>query len=690
MQAGEIVFPAFELPNSALRVLIVALIAGLPCVIVLAWFLDVTPTGIRITRRLASSLSEPTRETSAQAPAGETTSDGPSARGILSLEIVLLGIVVPLFAFAILLGYFTIRMDSPRSDANAPLVAPAPPATRAEAQVPSLAVLPFEDLSAAGSDGGFFARGMHEDILTRLSRVRPLKLISRTSVMGYAGTTKNLRQVGEELGVNHILEGSVRRTANQVRVTAQLIRAETDEHLWARHFDAGLEDVFAVQTQIADAIAVALESELAPGGEGMAEEVVPAAYDAYLKARDLHRNLDAEDRETLSRIRQLYETALQADPTLAPAYFHLAVLHAQSKWFGFDLTNLPGDLARRSLASAVQAGIPPDQHALVEGVLAYYLERDFGKALLHFEEAARRAPGSAEVLFYRAMILRRTGQLGSAIEAQRSALELDPLNLAYRDELALSLAFAGRLEEARAELVGILRVDPDRSRAQLQKWQLDLELDGRPDAVLEEMVLLADTRWQAPQYSLLETVSVLAQRSEEALALLDEQPPTNPGDGFRDYQRAVLEGARGDPVAMQGWLDRAWKKFFARRARAAEGEREAARAEGVEALLLAQGGEYDKALSLQEAVVERHPVERDLIEGAPPLWQLLDLQLRAGRTAAARRTLERLEKHVAVGSLLNGGYFVLSAWPGYEEARADADWSADLEEALPAYATAWP
>ena len=713
MQAGEIVFPAFELPNSALRVLIVALIAGLPCVIVLAWFLEVTPTGIRLTRRLASSLTEPHvpdpgRERSAASgdadpgsskssqgadspsPPADAATRGRPSQGMLSLEILLLGIVVPLFAFAILLGYFTMGMDAPAVDTKSRVAPPAAAVTPARSTARSLAVLPFEDMSAAGSDGGFFARGMHEDILTHLARVESLKLISRTSVMGYEGTTKNLRQIGQELGVDHILEGSVRRTATQVRVTAQLIRAETDEHLWARHFDAGLEDVFAVQTQIADAIALALETELAPAKEGPTEEVVPAAYDAYLKARDLHRNLDAEDREARERVRRLYETALQADPRLAAAHLHLGILHAESKWFGFDRAGVSEGLARRNLASAIRTGIPSDQHALAEGVLAYYLDRDFGKALLHLEEASRRAPSSAESTFYRAMILRRMGQLGPAIEAQRAALDLDPLNLAYRDELALSLAFAGRLEEARSELIDLLRVDPGRSRAQLQKWQLDLELDGQPDVVFEEMVALADSHWQDPQYSFLETISVLAGRSEEALALLNSRPLTHSDGGFRDYQRAVLEGARGNAAAQKGWLDRSWKKFLAQRDHGSEGNGEEQRAKGVEALLLAQSGDYEKALALQEAVVKRRPIERDLVEGAPPLWQLLDLQLRAGRTDSARQTLQRLEKHVAIGSILNGGYFVLSAWPAYADVRADSHWAEHLEVVLPDYAKAWP
>lgn len=687
MQAGEIVFPAFEIPNSALRVLIVSLIAGLPCVMITAWFLDFTPTGIRLTRRLKDSLPEPADgdiiPPSASASPTDADETSPETPAGYSLEILLLGIVVPLIAFAILLGFFALRIGEPAFDE------PKLSGSLIDASIPSLAVLPFEEFSAAESDGGFFARGMHEDILTRLSRVRPLKLISRTSVMRYEGTTASLLQIGRELGVNHILEGSVRRTDTRVRVTAQLIRADTDEHIWAKNFDADLEDVFSVQTQIADAIAVALESELVPRSAQQPKIVVPAAYDAYLKARDLHRNLDADDRNALARIRHLYETALRADPGLAAAHLQLAILHAQARWFGFEPGSAPGERARAHLDAAIEGGIEADQHALAEGVLAYYLDRDFGKALLHFEEAMNRSPNDAEAIFYRAMILRRMGQLEAAIEAQHDALELDPLNLAHRDELALSLAFAGRLQEARSELTDLLLVDPSRSRARLQKWQLDLELGGNPAKVLEEMLSGVDESWQDPHFSLLETVAVLAQRPEAALAAIEIRRPVSPDSGFRDYQRAVLEGFMGNDVTSRRWLDRAQKKFGALAATELGDDQGSQQLDSVDALLSAQNGDLERALTLQQSLVDQSPIERDLVEGAPPLWQLLHYQLQAGRTREAGETLDRLDQRVSIGSILNGGYFVLSEWPEFEAARSEASWLGRIESDEPDYTREW-
>jgi len=674
MQAGEIVFPAFEIPNSALRLLILCLLGGFPCVVILAWILDISPTGIRLTRRFD--------ETPDPAEAGNKGGQPSSDRLGRSYEMVLLGICLPIFAFAAVLFFLTQRGDP--SSIRAPSGLPGD-------GIPALAVLPFEDLSTIGGDDGFFARGVHEDILTHLSRVHPLKLISRTSVMTYADTQKSLREIGNELGVDHILEGTVRRTATHVRVSAQLIRVETDEHLWGENFDAELSDIFSVQTRIADSIATALEARLVARSETLPRpsSVVPAAYDAYLKARDIHRNLDAEDRAALARARQLYEAALQVDSKLAVAWTQLSVLHAQAHWFGFDPTDERAKRARRSLDRAEELGVDPDQLALTEGILAYYLDGDFGKALLHFQLAAELAPGNAEAHFYQAMILRRSGELERALEAQSVALDLDPLNLGYRDEYALTLALAGRLAESRAELEDILRVDPRRLRARFQKWQLDLELDGRPHELLNEIVASPRDRWGDQHYSMLEVVAVLAGRPEVALEITSHRPHPNPDSGYLDYQRAVLEGFAGNEEAKREWLERSQMRFAELLSQRPDVMSEVDRRR-VDALFALQSRDWETAASLQTENVEALPIEKDLIVGSAPLWLLLHIQLVAGRIDEAIETIDRLRTRVDVGGVLYGGFYVLDRWPEFESARLDPRWSNLLDRIRPAYSKSWP
>lgn len=680
MQAGEIVFPAFELPNRALRLLILFLVAGLPVVVVLAWLLDVTPRGIRITARFHLSESEDAMP--------DPTGESPEPTGALgrSLEMILLGMGIPLFAFAALFIALTWRGGDTHPAPPTPALAPPPvPAG------PSLAVLPLEDLSTGGDDAGFFAHGMHEDILTHLARVQHLKLISRTSVLGYEGTTKSARQIGRELGVGHVLEGSVRRTPTHVRVTAQLIHSESDEHVWADQFDAELEDVFAVQTHIARAIARALEAELVTPTASPSEtsgSVVPAAYDAYLKARDLHRSLDAGDRVALQKTQRLYEEARHLDERLAAAWLQLGILHAEIRWFGFDPSAERAALARHCLDRARELGVEDDRLALAEGIFAYYVDSDFGKALLRFDDAARRAPGNSEAHFYRAMILRRSGALDAALDAQRVALELDPLNLAQQDEYALTLALADHLHEAREELIEILHKDPDRRRARLHKWQLDLELEGSPKALLSEILAADRSSWRDPDYALLETVAILANDPQAAYDAVLARPLPHTDPGHRSYQLARLAGMAGRAGERARLLTVARSQFEGLLTSAPDAFPEPERRR-IRALFALQEHDYETALDLQRQLAEAVPIERDLVVGAAPLWDLLHAELVADRPVDAARTLERLDSRVALGSIPFGGYYVLTHWPEYTHARQSPTFTAALERLRPDYSLGW-
>lgn len=639
----------------------------------LAWILDVSPTGIRRKGRFSSRTGSPSA-----GEAGEQEGNGQSAK---SLEMVLLGVFVPVSAFAILLGVFWFGDPVEKQRTGVSI---------ATFHGPSIAVLPFEDLSMGAEDKGFFARGMHEDILIHLARVAGLKVISRTSVMPYANRRANVRVIGRELGVAHILEGSVRRTETQVRVTTQLIRVESDEHLWAQSFDADLENIFEVQTRIA--IAIALESELiaAPvSSPSTAPRVVPAAYDAYLKARDLHRDLDAEDQTALAQARHLYELALQSDDSLAIAWVQLGILHTQAYRFGFDRSDQRPELARKALDRAEKLGSPADQLALAEGIYAYYVDRDFDRAQFRLSEAARLAPSNAEAHFYLAMVLRRIGQLDEAIAAQSMALGLDPLNDGYREEYALTLALADNLEEARQENLDLLRRDPTRPRARFQKWQLDLELDGRPDQLLDEILATPRDRWREQHYSMLEIVAVLAGRPESAVEILLARPAVNPDSGYRDYQIAVLEGFAGHPEERRARLEKADAKFQTFTKDWPDIMPVAGRGR-IEALFAARAGDWQRALALQSKNVEAMPIDEDLIVGTPPLWLLLQFELEAGRTEAALATLERLHSKVTLGSVPYGGHYVLAHWPEFENARRDPRIREALDEIRPAYAEKWP
>ena len=280
IQLASAVFPAWELPSWALRLVVVLLLAGFPIALILAWAFDVTPAGIQAT------------EEATPRPAGQTLLR--RRRNVFLLGS--LGIAVSLIA-----GFFLLPRASARKLDK------------------SIAILPFENFSD-DKENAFFADGIQDDILTNLAKVGDLKVISRTSVMPYRGKEKNVREIGKALGVSTILEGSVRKSGNRVRVNVQLINAVNDEHIWAEDYDRDLTDVFAIQTDLAQKIAHELQAKLSPTEKAQMTRKPTEngeAYLAFVQAHNLHMHL--EDFDKLKQAEQLYERALQMDPNFALA-----------------------------------------------------------------------------------------------------------------------------------------------------------------------------------------------------------------------------------------------------------------------------------------------------------------------------------------------------------------------------------
>src|SRR5437667_557702 len=237
IQIGSAVFPAWELPNWTFRFVVVLLLIGFPIALILAWAYDVTPQGIRAT----------------------PTASAPGAHRRRNLiMLIAIGVVVSAAA-----GFFLLPRASARKIDK------------------SIAVLPFENLSD-DKENAYFADGMQDDIMTNLSKIGDLKVISRTSVMSYRGHAPNVRDIGKTLGVSTILEGSVRRAGNRVRVNVQLIDTENDQHLWAEDYDRDLTDVFAIQTDLAQKIAAELQAKLSPSEKAQIESKPTQNADAYL------------------------------------------------------------------------------------------------------------------------------------------------------------------------------------------------------------------------------------------------------------------------------------------------------------------------------------------------------------------------------------------------------------------------
>src|ERR1700716_3019502 len=279
IQLASAVFPAWELPGWALRLVIVLLLVGFPISLILAWALEVTPQGIRTT---PAPPTAPRRR-----------------RNVVAL--VAIGVIVSAAA-----GFFLLPRASARKIEK------------------SIAVLPFENFSD-DKENAFFADGIQDDILTNLSRIGDLKVISRTSVMSYRGKPTTVREIGKALGVSTILEGSVRREGNRVRVNVQLINANNDEHVWANNYERDLTDVFAIQTDLAHEIADALQAKLSPTEKAQLETKPtqnPHAYLVFMQANEMLKRPDKFPGDVFKGV-ELLEQATRLDPKFAAAYAQL-------------------------------------------------------------------------------------------------------------------------------------------------------------------------------------------------------------------------------------------------------------------------------------------------------------------------------------------------------------------------------
>jgi TolB-like protein/class 3 adenylate cyclase/Tfp pilus assembly protein PilF len=323
----------------------------------------------------------------------------------------------------------------------------------------SIAVLPFQNLSDDKSNA-YFTDGIQDEILTRLSKIAELKVISRTSTQKYNSTPENLREIGQQLGVAHFLEGSVQKVANAVHVNVQLIRAATAEHLWAESYNRKLDDVFGVEGEVANAIADQLNAKLT-GAEQKAVAEKPtqntAAYDVYLRAVAID---NAQTLDITKKVADLYAEAVRLDPQFALAWARLAVARSQLYFNGIDLDKNSGAAVKEAADRAMSLQPELGEAWLAQGVYRYRVLRDFQGALESYKEALRRLPNSAFVLQQMAHLERRLGQADVAQKHYQAAAQLDPRNVGILLTLADTFQTVRRYDEARAVLDRALEISP--------------------------------------------------------------------------------------------------------------------------------------------------------------------------------------------------------------------------------------
>ena len=341
--------------------------------------------------------------------------------------------------------------------------------------------MPFENLSD-DQQNEYFADGIQDDVLANLAKIADLKVISRTSVRQFKTGTRNLREIGQALGVAHILEGTVRRAGNRVRVNVQLINARTDAHVWADTFDRELLDLFRLQSELAERITVALQAKISPQ-EMASLRVHPTAdleaYENYLRARDLFRWSGAGDpRENGERALDFLDRALARDPKFALAYCLASRWHGELYWFGYDRSAARLESARSAAEQALKL-----QPALGDAHLAlayyhYFGYRDYDQARSRLEIAKQATPNSAEVWDALGAIGRRQGRWQECLSHWEKARELDPRNASVIWNLSETYALLGRNEEAEQAFAEGLVINPHAHFFPLACATIDLRQRG--------------------------------------------------------------------------------------------------------------------------------------------------------------------------------------------------------------------
>jgi TolB-like protein/Tfp pilus assembly protein PilF len=521
------VFPVFDIPNWVIRLIVVLIIVGLPIALVLAWSFELTPQGIKRT---------------------ETADAMPESARQKKHTWIYVVVIAGLFSIGLFfLGRYTAgnKLESGRR-----------PAIAGSLPEKSIAVLPFDNLSR-DPDNAYFAEGVQDEILTRLAKVADLKVISRTSTQHFKSAPENLPQIAKQLGVTNILEGSVQKAADQVRVNVQLINAMTDAHVWADTYDRKLTDIFAVESEIAKAIAETLQAKLT-GAEkssiAKAPTANPEAYELYLKGRFFWNKRTGAD---LRKAIDYFDQAIAKDPNYALAYVGLADSYLLLSSYAAVSPGESLPPARSALKKALELDDSLAEAHASFGLLAT-LELDLHRALDELKRAVELKPNYATARHWLALAHLTLAQFDPAISEAKRAIELDPLSLIINADTSWIYFSARRYDEAEAQVRKTLEIDPQFFLAHYYLGEV-LQFKGRLSEAIAEFQKSAELN-NDDQYSLAMLGQAYArngQRDEaqKILARLNEEAKSH---YVAPYALALVQIALGDKHRAIEELERAY------------------------------------------------------------------------------------------------------------------------------------
>jgi TolB-like protein/Tfp pilus assembly protein PilF len=627
VQVATQVFPFLEIPNWVVRLVIALVAIGFPIALVIAWAFELTPEGLKRTEDvdLAASARQPRKH---------------------------VWILVMIVGAAFSIGLFFIGRYTGRNTASA---------ARTGATTPkkSIAVLPFENLSD-DKGAAYFADGIQDEILTKLASIADLKVISRTSTAKYKSKPEDLKTVSQQLGVANVLEGSVQKAADKVRVNVQLIDAQADSHLWAKTYDRDMKDVFAIQSEVAQEIADSLQAKLSPAEAktlATAPTKNPEAYDLFLKAEyfanQILSSTAKNPAETARTAAGFYEKATAADPNFALAYARLSYLKARIYWYNTDPSPQAIDAATKAGERALQLQPELAEAHLSMGYLHYWNRRDYDAALAEFDKARKTLPNSANVLTAIAFVHRRQGKMEQALDEFQQSAALSPRDNLLAREIGSTFVYMRRYAEANSAYDRALAMVPDDVETQVARATM-LQTSGDLDAASTTLAMIpaaADpdgwvsyARWQ---------LALVRHQPDAALATLEHAPAWLVNHW--PNTRAPLALLRAQALVQKGEAGPA-RAAFLEAQQALEGlldkPRTQAEAQSYLAFVYAGLGQKEAALESGRHATETLPYSRDDMIGGFYLAQLAIVEAQLNEKQSALSHIEQLLA-IPVGHVLS-------------------------------------
>jgi serine/threonine-protein kinase len=540
----------------------------------------------------------------------------------------------------------------------------------------SIAVLPFENLSS-NKDDRFFAIGVQDEILTKLASLADLKVIARTSTASYEAKPVDLRTVGRQLGVGKVLEGSVQRSADKVRVNVQLIDTRTNAHLWASTYDRKLDDVFAVQSEIAKTVAERLEAKISPNEKKAIEHAATAdlnAFDLYTRAKTLllSLNFTPSYQQKLQQTIELLNQAVARDPSFLEAYYQLVYAHGWAYSLTDDHTPARLALAEAALQAATRLRPDAGETHLARAIYLYSCLRDYNGALAELEVARHSLPNDPRTFELSGYILRRRGQQEEGARNLERAVKLDPRNPSTLQQLALSYQYLRRYPEEAALLERALTIVPNDVATKTARAQVDLywKAETRP---LHETIdsILADNPGAISDAADAWFVWALAEHdptaAERALVALGDNPCF--GDTAVNISRSVGEGFLARMMKDEARARAAFTKARLEQEKIVQAQPDYGPPLCVLGLIDALLGRKEEALREGRRAIELLPVENDSLNGSQMLVYFAMIAAWAGEKETALQ-------YLAANAQSPGGYIVatygaLKLLPFWDPLRGD-------------------